>query len=443
VTRLAPRWAILAAVCACEACGSSSSAQVPASDAAVDTEAGAALDAGADATGAVDAAPVDCTVPGLPPLRSCDLAAWPASAPVVAADLTTSSGVTSASLTGKPFGLELSKDGAWLFVASGSGTTSAGNIAVYRRQGATATFDHAVALPPGNPTGIRLSHDGQTLAVCVSDQVAFFDTTKVQTGAAGALLGTAPTRSVKKTTIDVVFSADDRFVFTSLEYDAQVVVLDRATRSFVGAVPIGGDAITALALSPNGARLYVVAEAASEWRAHNPGGPKATDQVVGSVTVVDVARAETDAAHGELGHVFTGRAPVRIALSPDGNTAWVTARGSNEVVAIDTTKMLDDPEHALLGKVAVGPAPVGLAVVDHGTGLLVANSNRFLQPMANQTAMLVSVRGVAGGAPMMVLGQVAVGAFPRDLVADDTAAFLSNFNSGSVSGFDLSRLPAP
>jgi DNA-binding beta-propeller fold protein YncE len=434
---------MLAVAGACVACGSGSAAQMPASDAAADIEAGAGLDAGADASGAIDAAPVDCSVPGLAPLRSCDLAAWPASAPVVAADLTTSSGVTSSSLTGKPFGLELSKDGAWLFVASGSGTTSPGNIAVYRRQGATATFDHAVALPPGNPTGIRLSHDGQTLAVCVSDQVAFFDATKVEMSIAGALLGTATTRSVKKTTIDLVFSADDRFVFTSLEYDAQVVVIDRATRAFVGAVPIGGDAITGLALSPDGARLYVVAEASSEWTAHNPGGPKATDQVVGSVTVVDVARAETDAAHGALGHVFSGRAPVRIALSPDGNTAWVTARGANEVIAIDTTKMLDDPDHALLGKVAVGRAPVGLAVIDHGTGLLVANSNRFLQPMANQTAMLVSVRSIAAGAPMMALGQVAVGAFPRDVVADETAAFLSNFNSGSISGFDLSKLPAP
>ncbi len=91
---------------------------------------------------------------------------------------------------------------------------------------------------------VRLSHDGQTLAVCVGDSIALFDAAKVQTNAAGALLGLAPTHSVKKTTIDVVLSADDRFVFTTLEYDRQVAVIDRATRAFVGAVPIEGDAIT-------------------------------------------------------------------------------------------------------------------------------------------------------------------------------------------------------
>jgi len=94
----------------------------------------------------------------------------------------------------------------------------------------------------------------------------------------------------------------------------------------------------------------------------------------------------------------------------------------------------------LLASVAVGVAPVGLTFVQNGAGIAVANSNRFAAATANQTVSFVSVKKALARSTDAVVGQVAVGAFPRELAADGDALFVTNFNSKTISGVDLSGI---
>jgi DNA-binding beta-propeller fold protein YncE len=155
------------------------------------------------------------------------------------------------------------------------------------------------------------------------------------------------------------------------------------------------------------------------------------------VTVIDVATAETSPATAVIGRAFVGRAPVRLKVSADNATLWITARGSNALLELDAANLLSTTCNPLLSTTAVGPAPVGLSLIDSGKVVGVANSNRFLEPSMNQTVMFVSV------ANPTVLGQVTVGAFPREIDADTMDLFVSNYDSNSVSGMVMGQLALP
>jgi len=138
-----------------------------------------------------------------------------------------------------------------------------------------------------------------------------------------------------------------------------------------------------------------------------------------------------------------GRAPVRALVSPDGQVLWVTARGSYDVVALDAPNLLIECD-PLLSTTAVGPAPVGMTLLAGGSGVAVANSNRWLEPDADQTLMILDAnRAVAGGGASAVVAQISVGAFPRELEGDATSPSGTHYDSDSISGIDLSGLPAP
>jgi DNA-binding beta-propeller fold protein YncE len=166
----------------------------------------------------------------------------------------------------------------------------------------------------------------------------------------------------------------------------------------------------------------------------------ATDQVIGSITVIDVTMAATQPQASVIGHAFAGRAPVRAALSPDGSVLWVTARGSNSLLVFDTANLLSDQCDPLLSNTAVGPAPVGLTIVGGGAGIAVADSNRFADPRGNQTVLFVNAARALAGDPAAPIGQVGVGAFPREMDSDENDVFVSNANSGSVSAVGLSSV---
>lgn len=412
------------------ACGSSG-----ASDDDSGADGAAPVEGGADA--AIDApladAPIDapsCAPSDAAPTRSFALADWPTFTAATATDWTSMANVSSAALSSKPAGVVVAPGGGWVFAALASG------LVVMKRSGDSLTVDHAYTNPNGEVGfGVAISRDGKTLALSTSDQLALFDVAKAEQNAAGALLARVATQSVKKTSIDVTFSADGAFAFVALEYDDSVAVVDVANESYVGAIPIDGSAVTGVVVSPDGARLYVTCELSNAFKAANPNF--ATDQIVGLVTVVDVTKAEATPASSVLGSAYVGRAPVRAALSPDGATLWVTARGSNALVELDTASLLSTTCNPVRSETAVGPSPVGVTVLDGGKAVAVANSNRFAAPTQPQTVSFVSAASPA------LLGQVTVGAFPREMDADGTALFVSNYNSSSVSGLDLTKLALP
>ena len=62
-------------------------------------------------------------------------------------------------------------------------------------------------------------------------------------------------------------------------------------------------------------------------------------------------------------------------MSADNQVVWVTARGSDALLGFSATKLRTDPRHALVAKVLVGEVPLGEALVDHGTKIVIADSN--------------------------------------------------------------------
>ncbi|HEY1956391.1 MAG TPA: hypothetical protein VGH28_12285 [Polyangiaceae bacterium] len=253
---------------------------------------GSPLEAGVDAP-IVDASIGDavgdapsCAPSDASPTRSFALADWPSFTAATAPDWTAAAAVSSTSLAAKPAGVVVAPGGAWVFAALSS------ELVVMKRSGDSLTVDHAYPNPNGEiGFGVAISHDGKTLAFSTSDQLALFDVAKAEQNGAGALLGRVATQSVKKTSIDVAFSADGAFAFVALEYDDSVAVVDVAKQTYVGAIPIAGTAVTGVVVSPDGARLYVICELANTFAQANPN--PAVDQVVGLVTVVDAAKATT------------------------------------------------------------------------------------------------------------------------------------------------------
>ncbi|MGH9593538.1 MAG: YncE family protein, partial [Bryobacteraceae bacterium] len=163
----------------------------------------------------------------------------------------------------------------------------------------------------------------------------------------------------------------------------------------------------------------------------------------GAVVVVDVARAKSDPANSVLAKVPAGCSAVRLAISPDGGRAYVTARNSNALVVFDAAKLVSDPEHARIATVPVGTSPVGVAVVDGGGKIIVTNSNRFSNsPTDNQYLTVIDAANVASGAAA-VLGTIPAGGFPRELHAtsDGRTLLLTNFTTGTLQVIDIARLP--
>ena len=118
-----------------------------------------------------------------------------------------------------------------------------------------------------------------------------------------------------------------------------------APTSAQGMVPVGAFP-TGVAVSPEGARVYVV----------NSGDD--------SVSVID-----TDTATAAI-TIAVGRAPYGIALSPDGRTAYVANAGGNSVSVIDTHAF------AVASTIAVGENPYGVAVAPDGQRVLRDESGR-------------------------------------------------------------------
>lgn len=162
----------------------------------------------------------------------------------------------------------------------------------------------------------------------------------------------------------------------------------------------------------------------------------------GAIIVVDVEKATTTPEMSIVGAVDAGCSPVRLALSPSGDRAYVSERGSDRLLVFDTGRLLSDSGRARIAAVPVGTAPVGIAVVDSGRRLIVTSSNRFARPTDPQFLTVVAADKVDSGA-LAVVGSVAAGAFPRELhvTADGQTLFLTNYGSRTVEMFDLRRLP--
>lgn len=348
-------------------------------------------------------------------------------------------------LRGFPFGVASTPDGRWSFVAEEARPS---RIAVLFDGRFAPRLVRTITVP-GQAVGVGLADDGRYLLIANGNGATVVSVARAEKGASHPVLGVlrvpAQADHGGGGAIEVTSSPDGHYAFVSLEGSAQLAVFDlRAALtnhfragSYVGSVPVHLLPV-GMALSPDGRWLYATSEIAT--RPLHPGlGYRGSH---GTLSVISIATAERDPADAVVATVSAHCSPVRVALSPDGSTVWVTARGDNQLLAFSATRLRNDPKHALLAAVRVGEAPVGLAVVGRGRAIVVADSNRFNGIGARASLTVVDAEAALAHRPA-ILGTIPAGSFPREMALerDGRTLLVGDFASRQLEAVNVSALP--
>ena len=334
-----------------------------------------------------------------------------------------------------PFGVAITTDARWSFVDE-----MGGHVAVLSTGGFRPRVAHTIGVPL-DALGSAMTGDGRYLLVADGrDGATVIGVRAAERGGRGAVLGTLsePVDSGSGGAIEVTSSPDGRYAFVAVEYESRVAVYDlRAAiaghfrrSTYIGSVPLG-QLVDGLAVSPDGRWLYATSELAAG------SGP------LGTLSVVRLGTAERQPSRSVVASIPAGCAPVRVVVTSDGRTAWVAARGSNEVLAFSTAKLISDPAHSERTAVGVGAAPIGMALVNGGRELVVADSNRFNAPGASAGLTVVKTGAALAHRPAL-LGMVRTGTFPREMALEPGRPILlvGDFGSDQLQAVDLRRLQA-
>ena len=382
--------------------------------------------------------------------------AQPRNAPSSQCNMPGKDPVSYVTLPGHPFSTIPSKDGCWLFVSvSSANPRSANGVAMLSRRAGQITLQKVFPVE-ASPTGMVMSHDGKILIVADDEYVVFMDVARMTSQRGDPILGYISDGNFSGS-VYVNVTLDDKYLFVSDENVETITVINLGKAraegfndaAKIGKIPVG-EAPIALTFSPDERWLYTTSEIAPKsfnWpiKCKPEGQDPATAKLQypeGAIIVIDVARAKTDPANSVVSKVPAGCSPVRMAMTPDGQRVFVTARNSNALLAFDTNALRNDVEHARVGTVPVGVAPVGLAVANEGTRVFVTNSNRFSNNRSARQTITVIDAAKTGSGEAAILGSVPAGAFPRQFgeSPDGRTLFVANYNSDELEVIDLKRL---
>jgi DNA-binding beta-propeller fold protein YncE len=232
----------------------------------------------------------------------------------------------------------------------------------------------------------------------------------------------------------VALSRDGQFAFVTLENSGTMAVFNlRAalasglrTSGFVGDLRLGINPI-GMSVSQDGQWLYVTTQKRT----------KTSEQ--GTLTVVNVPKAETSPAQAVQATVSAGCDPGRVITTDGGATVWVTARASNALLAFSAARLRTDPGRALIAKVEVGAAPIGLTALNGGSRILVANSGRHGTGRASLG--VIDTAAALSGRPA-VLGLIQAGLLPREFAIEPggRTALVTNSVSHQLEAVNVSSL---
>jgi DNA-binding beta-propeller fold protein YncE len=277
--------------------------------------------------------------------------------------------------------------------------------------------------------GLGLSHDGKWLVVATSSiPVVVVSIQELLDGSSDPVVGTLI--DAEGGPIEAAFSTDDRYVFAADETGGMLSIFDVAAAiqsnftahtAAIGSVPLG-PAPVGIAVSPDGDWIYVTTEGDTS----HPGMLRTIDEHV----------ATQRPAAAVVAHIGAGCDPVRVALSPAGDLAWVTARASNLLLGFSTADLRADPSKSLRATVRVGQEPTGLALFGGGRYVLITNSARFVAPRQAQSATVVDLTAALDQRPA-IIAWLAAGAFPREAAVYGSLGLVTNYNSASVDVYNL------
>ena len=340
------------------------------------------------------------------------------------------------------YGVAAARSGSWSFVDEYS-RPPIGRVAVLSDRSLTPRVVRTIDVPRF-ALGNSVTRDGRYLLIADDGAGAtVVSVPRAERGASDTVLGTLEepgNRGAHGGAFEVTSSLDGRYAFVSVEdgdaiavYDLRAALADGfQTSSYVGSVPLG-EAVVGMAVSPDGRWLYATSELAANRRL--------AQQDLGTLSVISIATAERDPARAVVATVAAQCQPVRVAVSPDGQLVWVTARASDQLLAFSAAKLRTDPAHALQATVRVGEAPVGLAVVADGRDVIVADSNRFSVRGAGSELTVVSTTAALANRPA-ILGTIPAGGFPREMTLEPGGRTLlvSNTSSRQLEAVAVDKL---
>jgi DNA-binding beta-propeller fold protein YncE len=335
-------------------------------------------------------------------------------------------------LPGAPDGSAATADGRFAFAALQSGPA---RIAVMERTGAGARLLRTIPVP-AYASGTRVTPDGRHLVAAAGRGAIVLDVAAAISGTGPPVVGllSAPSRvpGSGPGAAEVAVSPDSRRVFVTIEAAGVVAVFDLhrgiGPRAFVGAVHVGAGAL-GIAASPHGRWLYEVSESARAGSSPRRG----------VLNVIDVARAIRGSHWAVVAAAPVPCAPVRVAVSPDGATVWVTVRDANALLGFAAAALRRTPARALASTTAVGKNPLGVAVANSGRTMLVADSNLSGSPGARAG---ISVVNTASPAHPVLIGTIPAGKLP-DAIATPPAggAYVTISDSRQVDVLAPDRIP--
>lgn len=312
-------------------------------------------------------------------------------------------------LEGHPFAVEPTSDNCHLFVSFQ--TPKSGMVAVLVNDGGkfrlVRTFNTSMKVGGR----MDLSHDGRLLAVAGYDKVTLFDANALIEGRSNPQI--ASFEDGGRAAISAQFSYSDANLFVSEEQNATILVLSvpkmvegNRKQAIIGRIPVANGPV-GLALSPDGGHLFATAETMGGAGpcVESGGGSHAE----GALFEIDARKAIADPPGSVLTGIEAGCDPVRVVVSADGHSLWVSERGSNRVLGIDPTVLLSSGSHPQT-LIDVGKSPIGLAIRRDGSQLWVANSDRF-----DSREGSITVIAPAAVASAQIYGTYEVGHFPRDI----------------------------
>lgn len=202
-----------------------------------------------------------------------------------------------------------------------------------------------------------------------------------------------------------------------------VRVVDLATNTIVGAPITVGLAPASLAITPDGAFVYVIS-----YVDGNPGNGTTSIIQTSDNTVVGTIPG------------FTG--PFQIVITANGKYAYVTNFGSNNFSPIGTTvSVIDLTTNEISDTIRLGTQPSGIALTPNGRFAYVTNYNSlYLGPNFTDLTPGIGIVNIIDLCTNKVLCQTLIaGESPSNIAItpDGKRAYVSNYASNNVSVFNI------
>jgi DNA-binding beta-propeller fold protein YncE len=343
------------------------------------------------------------------------------------------------SVLGAPFGIAIVHNSNSAFVASQTGSIL--EYAINSSMPHLIQIDtfgtpepHQAPIGGTSPAGLALTPNGRYLVAAARSGAVIVNVRRLEKKWSPSSSWTVGTLdSSGSGAIEAAVSPDGDFVFVSLEDSNELAVfnLKRALAhgfgpsDLIGTVPLGV-APVGVTITPNGRFLYVTSESSK------------AGQTEGTLTTIDLKRAERTPAHSIISTVLAGCSLVRVVATK--TSVFVTARESDALLEFSAHDLVSDPKAALMVELQIGEAPVDLALVDNDHTLVVADSDRFGAVGAHPDLAVVTV---APQGNLMLAGYLGSGDFPRDmsLSPNGNILLISNFGSSQLEAVKVSTVP--